>query len=100
MTRHYTLSIPVTITDNADLDHFQPGTVVAETPLGHVWVSGNDREALEQFFAFCMRFQLPDDMSISEYGQSGLAQRHTDARWQIIARAMRGHEADSKQGET
>ena len=91
--RHYTLSIPVTITNNSDLANFQPDTVVAETPLGHEWVAGNDREALAQFFAFFVETHIPDGMSIAEFGASDICRQQKEALRQIVVRAVQERKA-------
>lgn len=50
-TRRYTLQIEVEVRPQDDFVRFQPNTVVASAPqLGVEWVSGNDGEALGDFF--------------------------------------------------
>lgn len=93
--RHYVLSIPVTITDNDDLMHFQPDTVVAETPLGHAWVAGNDGEALANFFAFFVETHIPQEMSIAEFSTSDICRQQKEALRQIVLRAVHEHQPDA-----
>ena len=96
--RYYTLSIPVSITDNTDLANFHPDTVVAETPLGHAWVAGNDTEALMQFFDFFVTTHIPDGMSIAEFSASDICRQQKEALRQIVLRAVREHKANADKG--
>lgn len=69
--RQYTLKIEVEIRDQDDAEHSQPGSVTARADALDVeWVSGNDRDALRQFFDLYLRTPIPDGMSIVEYSTS------------------------------
>lgn len=74
--RFYVLSIVIEVRSQDDLKHFQPDSVVASAPqLGLHWVSGNDRDALREFFDFSVNLPIPTGMSVMEYSQSVLLAR-------------------------
>lgn len=98
--RRYTLSIEVEIRPQDDFAHFQPDSVTASAPqLGVEWVSGNDREALSQFFDFFVRLRPPEGMSLVEYGKSELLKQRREGIRAIVQRALDDHAIDADEAD-
>lgn len=74
--RKYTLAIEVECSAQDDFNHFQPDSVNASIPaLGISWVSGNDAEALRDFFAFFIRGEYIRDWPTFRIGERTIIAR-------------------------